>query len=140
MNIEAGFDLASLLKGGRLAVGNVDVVPAGKYGKVALEKLGAWDGVKDKLAQADSVRAALTLVSHGEAPLGIVYRTDATSDPNVKIVDVFPESLHPPIVYPIAQTKDSSNGDAQELLTYIRSFAARMPFERQGFTVLSSGY
>src|SRR6476646_8136533 len=80
-NIQPGFDLAALLKGGRLAMGNVDAVPAGKYGKASLEKLGAWDGVKDKIAQAESVRAALLLVARGEAPLGIVYQTDAAADP-----------------------------------------------------------
>ena len=83
-------------------MGNVDAVPAGKYGKAALEKLGAWDGVKDKIAQADNVRAALLLVSRGEAPLGIVYQTDAAADPNVKIVATFPEDTHPPIIYPVA--------------------------------------
>ena len=79
-------------------------VPAGKYGKAALEKLGAWDGVKDKIAQAENVRAALSLVSRGEAPLGIVYATDAKADPKVKVLDTFPESTHAPILYPIAIT------------------------------------
>ena len=139
VNVQPGFDLAALLKGGRLAMGNVDAVPAGKYGKAALEKLGAWDGVKDKIAQAESVRAALVLVSRGEAPLGIVYQTDAASDPSVKIVGVFPENAHPPIIYPIALTKDSANADAQAFLNYIKSPAARPAFERQGFTVLAPG-
>src|SRR5262249_52138825 len=96
VNIQPGFDLAAALKRGRLAMGNVDAVPAGKYGKAALEKLGAWDGVKDRIAQSESVRAALVLVSRGEAPLGIVYQTDAASDPGVKIVGTFPENTHPP--------------------------------------------
>jgi molybdate transport system substrate-binding protein len=136
VNIQPGFDLAALLNGGRLAMGNVDAVPAGKYGKAALEKLGAWDGVKDKIAQAESVRAALLLVSRGEAPLGIVYQTDAASDPSVKVVGTFPESSHPPIIYPIALTKDSTNPDAKAFLNYLRSAAARPAFERQGFSVL----
>jgi molybdate transport system substrate-binding protein len=140
VNIQSGFDLAALLKGERLAMGNVDVVPAGKYGKAALEKLGAWDGVKDKLAQAESVRAALLLVSRGEAPLGIVYQTDAASDPAVKIVGTFPESSHPPIIYPIALTKDSTNPDGQAFFNYLRSAAApRAAFERQGFSLLVPG-
>jgi molybdate transport system substrate-binding protein len=139
VNIQPGFDLAALLKGGRLSMGNVDAVPAGKYGKAALEKLGAWDGVKDKIAQAESVRAALLLVSRGEAPLGIVYQTDAASDPSVKIVGVFPDNSHPPIIYPIALTKESSNSDAIAFLSYIRSPAARPAFERQGFTILAPG-
>jgi molybdate transport system substrate-binding protein len=138
-DIKPGFDLAALLKGGRLAMGNVDAVPAGKYGKTSLEKLGAWDGVKDKIAQAESVRAALLLVARGEAPLGIVYQTDAAADPTVKIVGTFPENTHPPIIYPIALTKDSTNPDALAFLNFIRSPAARPIFERQGFTVLAPG-
>lgn len=138
-NIRPGFDLAALLKGDRLAMGNVDAVPAGKYGKAALEKLGAWDGIKDKIAQAESVRAALLLVARGEAPLGIVYQTDAASDPTVKIVGTFPENTHPPIIYPIALTKESTSPDASAFLNFIRSPAARPIFERQGFTVLGPG-
>jgi molybdate transport system substrate-binding protein len=137
--IQPGLDLAALLKGGRLAMGNVDAVPAGRYGKAALEKLGAWNGVKDKIAQAESVRAALVLVARGEAPLGIVYQTDAASDPSVKIVGTFPESAHPPIIYPIALTKESTNPEARAFLSYLRSPAARAAFERQGFTVLAPG-
>ena len=139
VNLQPGIDVAALLKGGRLAMGNVDAVPAGKYGKAALEKLGAWDGVKDKIAQAENVRAALVLVARGEAPLGIVYQTDAASDPTVKIVGTFPENTHPPIIYPIALTKESTNSDAQAFLSHVRSPAARAAFERQGFTVLAPG-
>jgi molybdate transport system substrate-binding protein len=135
VKVEKGLDLAAALQGGKLAMGNVDAVPAGKYGKAALEKLGAWDGVKDKVAQAESVRAALLLVSRKEAPFGIVYQTDAASDPGVKIVGAFPADTHPPIVYPAALTKDASVG-AAEFLKYIHSPAARPAFERQGFTVL----
>ena len=115
------------------------LVPAGKYGKAALEKLGAWEGVKDRIAQAESVRAALLFVSRGEVPLGIVYQTDAAADPAVKIVGVFPENSHPPIIYPIALTKDLANADALAFLRYIRSPAARPAFERQGFAVLAQG-
>jgi molybdate transport system substrate-binding protein len=139
LSITPGFDLASALKGGRLAMANVDAVPAGKYGKAALEKLGAWDRVKDKIAQADNVRAALLLVSRGEAPIGIVYQTDAASDPAVKIIGTFPEDSHPPITYPAALTKTSTNPDARAFLSYIHSPAARPAFERQGFTVLGPG-
>ena len=139
LNITPGFDLAGALKGGRLAMANVEAVPAGKYGKAALEKLGAWDGVKDKIAQADNVRAALVLVSRGEAPIGIVYQTDAASDPTVKIIGAFPEESHPQITYPVALTKTSTNPDARAFLNYIRSAAARPAFERQGFTVLGPG-
>jgi molybdate transport system substrate-binding protein len=139
VNMQPGVDIAALLKGGRLAMGNVDAVPAGKYAKAALEKLGAWDAVKDKIAQTDNVRAALVFVSRGEAPLGIVYQTDAAADPAVRIVGTFPENTHPPIIYPIALTKDTTNADAQAFLNYIRSAATRATFERQGFTVLAPG-
>ena len=96
-----------LLGDGRLAMANVDAVPAGKYGKAALEKLGVWASVSGKIAQAENVRAALLLVSRGEAPLGIVYQTDAAADPGVKIVGTFPEDTHPPIIYPIALTANA---------------------------------
>jgi len=138
VNIAPGFDLAGALKGGRLAMGNVDAVPAGKYAKAALEKLGVWDRVKDKVAQSESVRAALILVARGEAPLGIVYQTDAASDPTVKIVGAFPDDTHPPIIYPVALTKDSTSPDAPAFLNFIRSPAARPAFERQGFTVVAA--
>ncbi|MCJ2035957.1 molybdate ABC transporter substrate-binding protein [Methylobacterium sp. J-068] len=131
-----GLDLAGALGSGRLAMGNVEAVPAGKYGKAALEKLGAWAGVKDRVAQAESVRAALLLVSRGEAPLGIVYATDAAADANVRVVATFPADSHPPIVYPVAITKDSVNPDAAALLADLRGPAARAAFEKQGFTVL----
>ena len=137
LTIEPGFNLAAALGSGRLAMANVDAVPAGKYGKAALEKLGAWEGVKDRVAQAENVRAALLLVSRGEAPLGIVYQTDAAADPNVKIVGTFPQDTHPPIVYPVAITKDSSNADAQAFLAFLRGPVAQAAFERQGFTVLN---
>ena len=131
-----GDDLAKALAGGRLSMANVDSVPAGKYGKSALEKLGAWNAVKDSIAQAENVRAALLLVARGEAPLGIVYSTDAAAEPNVKIVATFPEDSHPPIIYPAALTKDSSNTDAKAFLDFLRSAKARASFEKQGFTVL----
>ena len=105
--VKQGVDIAKALAGGKLAMANVDSVPAGKYGKAALEKLGAWNGVKDSIAQADNVRAALLLVGRGEAPLGIVYATDAAAEPNVKIVGTFPEDSHPPIIYPAALTRET---------------------------------
>jgi molybdate transport system substrate-binding protein len=137
LTLAPGVDLAAALGQGKLAMGNVDSVPAGKYGKAALEKLGGWDKVKDKVAQADNVRAALLLVSRGEAPLGIVYTTDAAADPKVKVVATFPEETHPPILYPVAVTKDSTNPDAQAFLTYLRGAGPRAAFEKQGFTVLN---
>ena len=137
IEIHPGFDLVTALGSGRLAMGNVDAVPAGKYGKAALEKLGAWDGVKDHVAQAESVRAALVLVSRGEAPLGIVYATDAAADANVKIVGTFPDETHPPIIYPVALTKAATSPDAAPFLAYLRGPDAKAAFEKQGFTVLN---
>ena len=129
--------LSRALAGGRLSTGNVESVPAGKYGKAALEKLGAWSAVKDSIAQAESVRAALLLVSRGEAPLGLVYATDAAADPGVRIVASFPADSHPPIVYPVALTKESTNADGRGFLDFLRGAAARKAFEKQGFTVMA---
>lgn len=136
IEIKQGFDLAKLLGDGRLAMGAVDSVPAGKYGKEALEKLGVWSSVESKVAGAESVRAALLLVSRGEAPYGIVYQTDAAADKEVKIVGTFPQDSHKPIIYPIALLNESKNPDAASLLAYIESEKAVPFFEKQGFTVL----
>ena len=134
--IASGFPLASLLGDGHLAMADTASVPAGKYGKAALEKLGVWDGVKDRIAQAENVRAALALVSRGEAPLGIVYITDAKADPNVKVLDTFPEGTHAPILYPIAITAASTNKDAPAFLAYLKTATGQSVFEAQGFKVL----
>jgi molybdate transport system substrate-binding protein len=139
VEIKAGFDLAKVLGDGRLAMANVDAVPAGKYGKAALEKLGAWANVSSKVAQAENVRAALLFVSRGEAPAGIVYQTDAAADANVKIIGVFPEDTHPRIIYPIALTANAAHPDATAFLAYIKSPKAKPVFEAQGFTVLTPG-
>lgn len=138
VDLVAGVDLtAALGRDGRLAMGNVDAVPAGKYGKAALETLGGWDRVKDRVAQADNVRAALLLVSRGEAPLGIVYTTDAAADPKVRVIATFPQDTHPPIIYPAAVLKDSASADAAAFLAHLRGAGARASFEKQGFTVLN---
>jgi molybdate transport system substrate-binding protein len=136
--IAPGFPLASLIGDGHLAMANTDSVPAGKYGKAALERLGVWEAVKDKIAQAENVRAALLLVSRGEAPLGIVYGTDAKSDPKVKVLDTFPEDTHLPIVYPVAVLAAAKNADAGAFADYLKSAAAKSLFEAQGFKVLST--
>jgi molybdate transport system substrate-binding protein len=130
-------DLAAALGAdGKLAMADVKAVPAGKYGKAALESLGAWAGVESKVAQADNVRAALALVSRGEAPLGIVYKTDAAVDTGVKIVDTFPADSHPEIIYPAAQLKDGKSADKKAFFDYLGSAKAKTAFEKQGFTVL----
>ncbi|ODA68631.1 Molybdate-binding periplasmic protein precursor [Methyloligella halotolerans] len=134
--IVPGFPLVELLGGGRLAMANVDAVPAGKYGKASLQSLEVWDAVKDRLAQAQNVRAALALVARGEAPLGIVYRTDAKAESRVRIVGTFPPGSHPPIVYPIAQLTDVSASTATEFLDFLRDRRAAEIFRAQGFGVV----
>ena len=134
--IKPGFDLAGLLGDGRLAMGDVKSVPAGKYGKAALESLGVWASVEGKLAQAENVRAALKLVATGEAPLGIVYLTDAKADASVKVVGTFPADSHPPIIYPVARTAASTNGTAAAFIGHLKSPAAKAIFEAQGFKLL----
>lgn len=135
-SIAPGFPLAAMLGDGRLAMADPAAVPAGKYGKAALQRLGVWDTVSGRVAAAENVRAALLLVARGEAPLGIVYRTDAAVEPGVRIVAAFPAGTHPPITYPMALTKTAGPGAAQ-LAAYLQGPAARTLFEAQGFTVLA---
>jgi molybdate transport system substrate-binding protein len=136
IEIGPGFPLAALLGDRRLAIGDPQSVPAGKYAQTALDKLGAWDRVKDKTAKAESVRAALALVSRGETPFGIVYETDVAADPGVKIVGIFPDDSHPPIIYPIAITAITRKAEATKYLAWLRSPTAAPFFEKQGFKVL----
>ncbi len=136
MTIEKGFDLAGALGDGKLAVCTVASCPAGIYGKEALTKLGIWEKVESKLAQADNVRAALLLVARGEAKYGIVYATDAKAEPKVKVVGTFPADSHAPIVYPVAVTKDAKSPDVADLESFLRSPEAKTILEGQGFTVL----
>jgi molybdate transport system substrate-binding protein len=136
VSIAPGFDLAALVGNGRIATGDVRAVPAGLYAKAALEKLGVWSSVESKLAMAENVRAALVLVARGEAPLGIVYETDAKVDPGVKIVGVFPEDSHPPIIYPVAMTKDAKP-EAAQYLAFLTTSEAKAVFERYGFRALA---
>lgn len=130
---------AALGADGRLATGEVTSVPIGKYAKSAFEKLGLWASLQPRLAQADNVRAALVLVSRGEAPLGVVYESDAKSDPGVKIVGVFPADSYPPVVYPFAVTAEAKGDGAARFLDFLKGAAAKPFFEAQGFSVLGSG-
>ncbi len=137
VEIGPGLDLSGLLGGGWLAMALVEAVPAGIYGKAALESLGLWSGIETQLAQTDNVRTALRLVSSGEAPYGIVYATDAAAEGNVTLVGTFPAGTHPPIVYPAA---DLANRDTEAeglFLDYLQSPEAREIFERQGFVVVA---
>lgn len=139
LTIGPDFDLAARIGNGKLAIGMVDSVPVGKYGKAAMQKLGLWDQAANHIAQTDNVRAALLLVSRGEAAAGIVYATDAAADPNVTIVGIFPKDASPAIIYPVGIIAGSTNPEATNYLTFLRSAEARPLFETQGFTVLASG-
>jgi molybdate transport system substrate-binding protein len=136
LKIAPNFALAAALGTGKLAMANPDAVPAGKYGKAALETLGVWSAVQNKVARAENVRAALAFVSRGEAPFGIVYRTDALADRGVRIVDTFPTDTHPDITYPAALVADGKSPAARPFLQFLRSPAAVANWERFGFTVL----
>ena len=136
VKIAKDFDLAKLAGDGRIATGEVTSVPVGRYAKEALQNLGAWDAAASKFAMADNVRAALLLVSRGEAALGIVYSTDAKADQGVRVIGIFPDGSHEPVVYPVALTKDAS-ADAKEYLAFLQTKAAAAIFESHGFSVLS---
>jgi molybdate transport system substrate-binding protein len=131
-----GFDIAKLAGPGRIAVADVKAVPAGLYAKAALVQLGAWAAAEPKLAMAENVRATLAFVARGETEIGIVYETDAKVEPNVKIVGVFPENSHPPVIYPVAATAASTSPAAAKYLNFLRSGAAKAIFERYGFSFL----
>jgi molybdate transport system substrate-binding protein len=135
LKIAPHFDLALALGSGRLAVADPDSVPAGKYARQALTSLGVWSSVADRLAGAENVRVALAYVARGEAPLGIVYTTDALSEQKVRIVDTFPDNTHLPIVYPAALTKDAKP-DAAAFLTFLSSPDASAVFAKAGFIIL----
>ncbi len=135
VEIDSGFPLGALLAGGRLAMGDPAHVPAGIYGKKALEKLGLWAEVRNAVAPARDVRAALALVERGEAPLGIVYSTDAAGSSRTITAGIFPLACHPPIVYPVALVKGRSNPVAARFLTFLKGAEARRLFESHGFRV-----
>ena len=129
------FDLAGALGDGKLALADPASVPAGKYAKAALTALGVWDSVAAKVAPAENVRVALEYVARGEAPYGIVYATDAKAAPSLRVVGIFPESSHPPIIYPGALTKTAQPG-AKAFLDFLSSTSARAIFEKAGFRAL----
>jgi len=131
------FDLAGALHGGKLALADPASVPAGKYAKAALTALGVWDSVSDKVVPAENVRVALSYVSRGEAPLGIVYTTDAMGDKGVRIVGTFPENTHAPIVYPVGLMKDGKP-EAKAFVAFLGGPEARAVFEKDGFTILGA--
>lgn len=125
--------LASALANGNLAMADPDAVPAGKYGKAALDHLRLWDEAAPKIGRAENVRAALALVESGEAPLGIVYATDAAASRKVRVVATFPDGSHPPIRYPVAVLAASKNGQAASFEAFLSSRRGRAIFARYGF-------
>jgi len=135
LKIAVNFPLAATLGKGRLAMGDPDSVPVGRYAKQALTRLSVWDSVVDRLIRADSVRSALSFVDRGEAPLGIVYETDALVDKHVRIVDTFPADSHSPIIYPLALTSHAS-ADAAKFTAYLRGPAGDAAFVHYGFKPL----
>jgi molybdate transport system substrate-binding protein len=132
IKIARGFALLAALRGGRLATGDPDTVPVGRYARSALISLGVWEQVRERLAPADNVRSAMMLVARGEAPLGIVYTTDALLDPQVRIVDTFPSNTHAPIAYPGAVTV-GAHGDAISLLEFLSRPESLQTWRRFGF-------
>jgi len=137
LRIGFGMELARALGGRRLALADSTSVPAGRYARAALTALGVWDKVEGRLLPAENVRAAMAYVARGEAPLGIVYATDAMAEPRVRVVGVFPASSHPPIVYPAALVAASRNSRAGSLLGFLRGPRASTIFRRHGFGVLA---
>ncbi len=133
--ITPGFPLAKLLGDGRLAMADPDSVPAGKYGKAALEKLGVWSSVEGKVARAENVRAALNFVARGEVPLGIVYQTDVYAEKKVRVVAQFSPDSHPAIIYPVAVIASSRHVAASVFVNYLKSAEARAIFEKYGFSM-----
>lgn len=136
VTIGAGLDLTGMLGGGKLAMGQVDSVPAGQYGKAALESLGLWASVQGDVAQVDNVRAALALVAQGEAPLGIVYASDAVAEDNVTVIGTFPADSHKPIVYPAALLTNAADAADRAFLDHLSSDQAKAAFAAQGFVPL----
>jgi molybdate transport system substrate-binding protein len=133
LKIGPGLALGSALAGSRLAMGDPQSVPVGRYARSALQSLGAWEQVSARIAGVDNTRAALALVARGEARLGIVYRTDALAELRVRIVDTFPAASHRPIVYPFALTAGASHPDATDFLDFLGSAAAIRVFLSEGF-------
>ncbi|MEA3537745.1 MAG: molybdate ABC transporter substrate-binding protein [Pseudomonadota bacterium] len=132
--IAKGFPLARALGSGRLTMADPAAVPAGRYARAALEALGVWAAVEPRVVRSENVRAALALVERGEAPLGIVYATDAAASRKVRVVGVFPASSHPPIRYPAARLRTAKAKDAPAFLAFLGSRQARVIFARHGFS------
>ena len=136
VTIAKPFDIAKLAGDGRIAVADVKAVPAGLYAKAALENLDGWKAAEPKLAMAENVRATLAFVARGETPIGIVYATDAKVEPKVKIIGIFPDGSHPPVVYPVAALSTTANAATLTYLDFLRTAPAKAIFEKYGFSFL----
>lgn len=136
VELKPGVKLLPLLGEGRMALALTASVPAGKYARAAFTSLGVWDQLQPKVAEAENVRAALMLVARGEAPLGVVYGSDAKAEANVRVLATFPANTHPPIVYPIARLSASKQPNAAAFVKWLKSPAATAIFRRHGFTAL----
>lgn len=136
LDVSASLDLAGALHGGRIAMGDPKSVPAGRYGEQALTKLGLWDSVKDKVAPAANVRAALALVQRGESPLGVVYTTDARGVKDVKVVGTFPGDSHDPIVYPMGIVAGHASLDVMAFFAFLTGAEGKALFRSYGFKIL----
>jgi molybdate transport system substrate-binding protein len=135
VQIAPGFDLLNIIGDSRLSMGDPDHVPAGIYGKHALERLGVWTAIENHVARSKDVRAALALVERGEAPIGLVYATDAAITAKVKVVGTFPPTSHPPIIYPAAVVAGKRSQATDRFMALLRSPKARAVFEKFGFSV-----
>ena len=135
IDIVPGMNLAEFLGDGYFAMGDPDHVPAGIYGKQALTRLGMWSGIENRIARAKDVRAALALVELGESPLGLVYSTDAKISDKVKVVGIFPQDSHPPIIYPVALVSGRKSGTAEKFIKFLKGPESKSIFEKYGFIV-----
>ena len=135
LEIAPGFPIGEALKGGRLATGDPDYVPVGRYARQSLTSLGVWSDVVERLVRAENVRTALAYVARGEAPLGIVYTTDAKIEPGVRVVDEFPDDTHLPITYPVAVMRGARKG-ATRFVEFLAGDVARAKFSEFGFVAL----
>ncbi|MET0328512.1 MAG: molybdate ABC transporter substrate-binding protein [Luteimonas sp.] len=136
LTLARGTDLLPLLGArGRLSLALTASVPAGKYARAAFEHLGQWSALQPRVAESDSVRSALTLVARGEAPLGVVYGSDARAEPRVKVLATFPADSHPAIVYPVARVAASRNAQADAFVRWLDGEAASAIFRQHGFSI-----
>lgn len=124
-----------LLDNNYLALGDPNHVPAGVYAKTAFVSLGQWDAIQTKVAAANNVRGALLLVERQEAPLGVVYSTDAKASQKVKVVATFPENLHSPVEYPMAIVREHRREEVQQFFDYLGSEKAKKQLVDYGFSV-----